>query len=116
MLRFLADENFNGRILRGLLARNPLIDILRWQDIGPEGQEDPILLEWAAQQNRLLLTHDVETMVGFAYQRANAGLPMPGVIAVSAESSIRAVIEDLLLVADVSIEGEYEGQVIYVPL
>lgn len=116
MIRFLADENFNGKIVRGLLARNPILDILRWQDIGPEGEDDPIVLEWAAQQNRVLLTHDFETMLGFAYERVELGLPMPGIVAVKPEHPIRLVIEDLLLLAETSFEGEYESQVVYVPL
>ena len=32
MIRFLADENFNGRILRGVRRENPDADILRVQD------------------------------------------------------------------------------------
>ena len=34
MLRFAADENFNGDIVRGLLRRNPNVDIVRVQDVG----------------------------------------------------------------------------------
>lgn len=29
MIRFLLDENFNGKIARGLRARNPDVDMLR---------------------------------------------------------------------------------------
>lgn len=116
MIRFPADENFNGKIVRGLLARNPLLDILRWQDIGPEGEDDPIILEWVAEQGRILLTHDAETMIGFAYERVELGLPMPGVIVVDSNSPFRPVIEDLLLISATSFEGEYESQVIYLPL
>jgi len=34
MLLLVADENFNNDILRGLLRRNPLLDIVRIQDVG----------------------------------------------------------------------------------
>lgn len=40
MLRFLADENFNNDILRGLLRRNPAIDIVRVQDTELFGADD----------------------------------------------------------------------------
>lgn len=115
MIRFLTDENFNGKIVRGLRARNPTIDILHWLDIGAEGEDDPVILEWAAQQGRILLTHDFETMIGFTYDRVELGLPMPGVVAVDADLPFRRVIEDLLLIAEASNEGEHEGQVIYLP-
>jgi hypothetical protein len=33
MLQFLADENFNGDIVRGLLLRQPDLDLVRVQDV-----------------------------------------------------------------------------------
>ena len=33
MLPFAADESFNGDIVRGLLRRNPKLDIVRVQDV-----------------------------------------------------------------------------------
>ena len=61
MLSFVADENFNNDILRGVWRRNPSVDIVRVQDIGLSGADDATVLEWAAQQNRIVLTHDVTT-------------------------------------------------------
>jgi len=46
MLRFLADENFNNRIVRGLLLREPDLDVLRVQDAELSGAVDPDVLEW----------------------------------------------------------------------
>ena len=73
-------------------------------------------MEWTARENRLLLTHDASTMTHYAYERVRAGKPMPGVIEVSDELTIGSVIQDLLLLAGASNEGEWEGQVIYLPL
>lgn len=53
MLRLAADENFNGDIVRGLLRRNPRVDIVRVQDVGLSGANDPTVLEWAAAENRV---------------------------------------------------------------
>ena len=58
MLLLVADENFNNDILRGLLRRNPSLDVVRIQDVGLTQASDPDVLEWAAQENRVLLTHD----------------------------------------------------------
>ena len=62
MLRFVADENFNQNIIRGLLRRNPDIDIVFIQDVGLSGTNDPTVLEWAAQEGRVLLTHDAQLL------------------------------------------------------
>ena len=82
MLLLAADENFNNDILRGLLRRNPGLDIVRVQDVGLRHAPDPIVLEWAAQEGRVLLTHDRNTVTKYAYERVIAGKPMPGVIEV----------------------------------
>lgn len=116
MIRFLADENFNGDILRGLLRRRPDLDIVRVQDTDLFGAIDPDILAWAADHERVLLTHDVSTVTRYAYERVKAGLPMPGVFEVSRSVSIAIAIEDLLLIAECSIPGEWEGQVRYLPL
>ncbi len=49
MIRFLLDENFNGKIVRGLRARQPDVDMIRVQDTELYGADDPTVLEWAAQ-------------------------------------------------------------------
>ena len=68
MLKLAADENFNNDIVRGLLRRRPTLDIVRIQDIGLSGANDPKVLDWAAQENRVLLTHDVSTITHYAYE------------------------------------------------
>lgn len=116
MLLLAADENFDNDILRGLLRRRPELDIVRVQDVGLSGASDSMILEWAAQQQRLLLTHDVATITHYAYQRLDAELPMPGVIEVSPALPIGQVIEDILLLVEFTLEGEWDGRIIYLPL
>ncbi|MGC9524901.1 MAG: DUF5615 family PIN-like protein [Limnospira sp.] len=74
----MADENFNNNIIRGLLRRQPDLDIVRIQDVGLYGADDPTVLEWATREERILLTHDVATITLYAYQRIEAGQRMPG--------------------------------------
>jgi hypothetical protein len=114
--RFLVDEDFDNDILRGTLRRMPDLDIVRAQDVGLSGAEDPAVLEWAAQEGRVLLTHDVSTMTKFAAERVRTGLSMPGVFAVSQSVPVGKVIEEVQLVAECSVKGEWEGQVRYLPL
>jgi predicted nuclease of predicted toxin-antitoxin system len=116
MLKLLADQNFNEDILRGLLLRNPELDIVRVRDVGLSEVDDPTILEWASQKNRILLTHDVNTVPKFAYERLAAGQPMSGVIEVSFAVSVGQVIEDILLIVECSSEDEWKGRVEYLPL
>ena len=116
MLSLLADENFNNQIVRGILRRRPEIDIVRVQDVGLSETDDRVILEWTAQQGRILLTHDVETMTRYAYERVQAGLAMPGVFEINRSIPIGVAIEEIILIAEGSFEGEWEGQVQYLPL
>ena len=116
MLKLAADENFRLSIVRGLRRRNPKLDIVRVQDAGLSGADDPAVLAWTAEEGRILLTHDFATMSDFAYQRVLAGKAMPGVFKVSRSLPVAKAIEDLLLLVGASLEGEWEGRVFYLPL
>src|SRR2546423_11084251 len=105
MLRLLTDENFNNDIVRGLLRRNPNVNLVRIQDVGLSGEEDRVVLEWAAQEQRILLTHDVSTITKYAYERVHASQPMPGIIEVNRSVPIGIAIEDILLIAECSLDG-----------
>jgi hypothetical protein len=111
-----ADENLNNDIVRGLLRRNPKLDIVRIQDAGLSGADDPTVLEWAATEGRVLLTHDVRTITRYAYERVRDRKSMPGVFEIPTAVPVGRAIEDLLLIAEASVEGEWEGQVRYLPL
>ena len=116
MLRLATDEDFNNRILRGLLRRKPDLDIVRVQDAGLIGRGDAEVLEWAAREGRVLLTHDVTTMKQYVDERVAAGLTMPGVFEISQQTPIAQAIEDILLIAECSLDDEWEGQIIFLPL
>ena len=116
MLALAGDENFNNDILRAVRRRNPAVDIVRVQDVGLSGADDPTILEWAAQVGRALLTHDVATMTRNAFDRVRAGKPMQGVFEVGRHVPLAIAIEQIELLAECSLEGEWEGQVRYLPL
>jgi len=116
MLRLVADENLTNGIIRGLVRRNAQLDIVRVQDVGLSGADDPTILTWAAETGRVLLTHDIRTIPRYADQRIETGQPMPGVFVIPGFLSVGQVIDQLLLLVECSLEGEWEGQVCYLPL
>ena len=115
-LRFLADHNFNEAIISGVYLQDETVDILRVRQVGMQQTPDPEILEWAAHNGRIVLSHDVNTMEGYAYSRIVAGLPMPGLFTVAEGEPIGPVIQDIALAAVSSIEGEWENQVRRLPL
>lgn len=114
-MRLLTDENFNGTILRGLVRRLPRLDIVRVQDVGLMNADDPNILEWAANEDRILLTHDVATITMYAYHRISQGLPMTGVVEVISSASIGKILDDLELLICCSDPDELKNRVIFIP-
>lgn len=117
MLRLATDADVHGGIVRGLRRKMPEIDLVRAQEALPEGRPDPALLAWAAAEDRVLITNDRNTMVGFAYARVAATEPMPGLIVTTREQSIGSAIADILLLAECTPAEEMRQRiVVYLPL
>jgi len=116
MLRYLVDESVNGDIVRAVLRRQPNLDLVRVQDAGLSGSDDPTILQWASAESRVVLTSDVSTLVGYAYERVESGQAMPGVFVIGQGMRLGPIIEDILLLAEFSLEREWEAQVRYLPL
>jgi hypothetical protein len=113
---FLADEDLDNDIIRGLRAREPAIDILDVKTAGLRGTGDSELLSLAAEQNRILITHDRQTMTRHFYQRVHDGKLVPGLfILPQRQSAIGEVIESLLLVWTASQAEEWRNQIAYLP-
>jgi predicted nuclease of predicted toxin-antitoxin system len=116
MLRFAADENFNNHILDGLRRRKPDLDLVRVQDVGLSGAADSDILAWAAGEGRILLTHDLRTIVPEVERLLRSGKPVAGVLAVGRKIAVSTAIEEILLVAECSLQGDWAGTITYLPL
>jgi predicted nuclease of predicted toxin-antitoxin system len=116
MLRLASDADVHGEIIRGLHRRHPETELVRVQDALSERTPDVDVLAWAAAENRVLITNDRNTMLGFAYRRVAAGELVPGVIATTNEQSIGSAIDDILLISEFMPEEEIRQQVVvYLP-
>lgn len=116
MLKLLADENFKRQIVVGLRRRVSRADVTSVQESGLAGFTDPDVLAAAASDGRVLLTHDVRTIPAFAYERLQAGEPMPGVIVVPDRMAIGVAIDELILLLEAGEERDLTFQVLYLPL
>ena len=115
-VRFLADEDLDSDIIDGLRSREPAIDILDVKKAGLRGEADAALLELAAQQDRILVTHDRRTMGRYFQERLAAGRLSAGVFVVPQRTKIGDIIESLLLVWTASQADEWHNKIVYLPL
>ncbi len=113
MLPLLSDEDLQGAIVSGLLVHFPTIDLVRVQDIGLMQTPDPIILEYAASQNRVIVSHDRNTMTAHAQDRMAQGLRISGLIVLAKFISIGKSIQDVGTLAEAGDPGDLDGQILF---
>lgn len=115
-IRFLFDEDVDHRILRGLRRREPTVDIAAVQEVGLRSRPDPDILAWAAENQRLLVTQDVNTMTKHVSERLEAGKELSGVLFIPRDVTISTAIDDLLLVWSATAAEDWRDRYDFLPL
>jgi len=116
MLRVFVDQDFDHDILRGLRLHLPDLDAVTALQAGLDQKSDLEILASAAEQNRVVLTHDRNTMPGHAYDRVRKGEPMAGVFLVPRDMPVGRAISELEVLIACSLEGEWSQLVVFLPL
>jgi len=112
--RFQADENLNAKIVAGLLRREPSLDFQSAKAARLIGLSDPEALAIAAQDNRILVSHDRETLPDH-FSRFIEKSTSAGLLIVSQKLDIGAAIEQILLVWTATEAEEWINRIGYLP-
>jgi predicted nuclease of predicted toxin-antitoxin system len=113
--RFQADADLNEEIVSGLLRRHPDMDFRTAEEAELRGLPDPEVLACAADDSRILVTHDRRTMpTHFADFIGRKG--SPGVIIISQRVSVGRAMEELAIVWEASEAGEWTNLIVELPL
>lgn len=115
MLRLLIDQDLDHDILRGLIRRIPQLDAVTAFEVGKREATDPQLLTWAAQEGRVIITHDRRTMPVHAANLMNEGKNIAGLFVVPRRLPLHQVIEDLELMIACSENDEWVNVIRYLP-
>ena len=115
MLRFQADVNLNELILRAACRREPALDFHTTDAASLGGLSHPKVLERAAEEGRLLVTHDLQTMprhfAAFITTHQSAGL-----LLVPQSLPIAAAVDEHLLIWSTMEAEEWINLMWYLPL
>jgi hypothetical protein len=114
-IRFLADSDLREAIVTGLRAQEPAIDFMTANQANLFGRKDPFVLEFAANQGRILVSHDRRTMPGHLSARLRSGGTSPGVLIARQEDSVGPIVEALLLIWSDATPEEWADQIRYLP-
>ncbi|HEV8607989.1 MAG TPA: DUF5615 family PIN-like protein [Tepidisphaeraceae bacterium] len=95
---FLADHNLDDPIVEGVLRAEPSVQFVRAREVGLSRAIDDVVLDYAAAHSLIVVTHDVNTMIGFAYDRAVSGRPLADLFIARRSRPVARIVDDLLLV------------------
>ena len=115
MIRFQADADLRYSFVKALRLQEPSIYFASAADNYLEGLPDPEVLEVAAQQGRILVSHDRRTMVDHFRTRMAEGKWSPGVFLVTQSVRIGQIVEAIIIVWAASESVEWENQLRYLP-
>jgi len=116
MIRFLADADLNEGIVVGCLRREPTMDFLTANEADLEGVPDPAVLALASEQDRILVSHDFQTMPRHFGDFLQAGASSPGVLLVPQYLPIGEAVDELVLIWNASDADEWENRILGIPL
>ncbi|MBW4503166.1 MAG: DUF5615 family PIN-like protein [Scytonema hyalinum WJT4-NPBG1] len=117
-LKYLLDENVDKVYQRQFLRRNP--NLIMWVvgDPGtpPRGTLDPEILCWCEEHNFLLVTNNRTSMPVHLAEHIAQSRHTPGILVLSDKLTIGQTIDELTLIAEGSFDGEYQDQIVHLPL
>src|SRR5947209_13339399 len=120
-LSYLLDEHFRGPLWRAVLWHNSSgvypLDVLRVGDPAdlPLGSGDSAVLLWAEREQRILVTHDPDTMPTHLADHLAAGRQSPGVFMIRPRSTLPQLLSFLRDAAYASEPAEWQGRIQLIP-
>lgn len=114
--RFLADNDLTDQIVPGLLRREPSVEMTRLREVGLATVADSAVLDYAAREGFIVVSHDVNTMRAAAVARIDTGRDMTGLLLVHQRSPTAETIEDLILIWIASDAAEWSGEIRFLPM
>jgi predicted nuclease of predicted toxin-antitoxin system len=114
-IQFLADENLRQAIVLGLRRREPSANFVQAFEVGAVGKDDLAVLQIAAEQNRILVSHDIKTMPQH-FRHFIARQFSPGAILIPQKLPLSTAIDQLLIIWLASEAEEWVNQIRFLPL
>jgi hypothetical protein len=114
-IRFQADADLNQIIVKATLRLEPSIDFQTAPAAGLAGLSDLDVLKLAAQQGRILVSHDRRTMP-YHFGQFVLSENSPGILIVSRKLPVSQVAEDLFLIWSASEAKEWVNCIRSLPI
>jgi hypothetical protein len=118
MKGYLLDEHISFVIQKRLGEEASGLDIFRIGDgsAPPKGTPDEQLLEWLEMNDCMLVTNNRASMPGHLSKHMARGRHVPGIIQLPKRANLNQTIVELVLIGGAGRPGEFQDQIIYLPL
>ncbi len=114
-ISFQADNDLKVDIVKAVRRQEPSVDFASAQEAGLGGVGDPEVLDMAARQDRVLVSHDRRTMLDHFRSHLSARKSSPGVLIVSQGAPVGLVVEAIVYVWLLADPLELRDQAYYLP-
>jgi hypothetical protein len=114
--RFLADENIESALVSGTLRLEAAIEFQTLAESGLLGASDEMVLEFARGESLIVVSHDVNTMIGSAKARIASGSGISGLLLVPTDASVHPIAESLVMIWAASSAEEWADRIVFLPL
>jgi hypothetical protein len=113
-IRYQADNDLRGAIVRGTIRREAEIDFRSGHAACLQGVPDSEVLAMAARDGRILVSHDFQTMP-VLFRQFTESQPSPGVLLISQDLPVSRAIESLLFIWKVTAPEEWHNRLCLIP-
>jgi len=117
-VRYLLDEHISPSYRTQILRCAPelIVWIIGDPNAPPKGTSDPEILCWCEEHEFILVTNNRRTMPGHLAEHLASGRHIPGIFLIGENMGMGAIIDELLLIAEASLDNEYRDQINFMPL
>jgi hypothetical protein len=116
--KYLLDEHLPKWWAKTIAQLQPGLTVWRVGAPGapPLQSPDPLLLDWCAKNDFILVTNNRSTMPGHLADQLAAGRHIPGIFQLDLSLTIHEVANELAVIAGAGFESEYQDQIRYLPI
>ena len=120
-LAFLLDEHLRGMLWDALQRQNVMgehfVDVICVGDAEgpPLGAVDEVIIPWAEEHNRILITRDRSTIPNLLRDHLSSGSRSPGVLMMRHGASFRDIIDYLMLASAAGLPQDFADRVEWFP-
>jgi hypothetical protein len=117
-MKFLLDENLPTLYRTQLVRLAPSLTVWMIGDPGApdRGTQDPVILDWCDKYGFILVTNNRASMPGHLANHLANDKHVPGILVFRPKTAIKEILDDLILITELSDTDEFRDQIVYIPL